>query len=173
MRSTIVLLKRGLTVPKRVWREPSFQRRLAPIEVAPLIASAWNAGRSELLERSCLELSLQLDGSPESAPTIHPMQGNQKAGVAVFDVSFVAEDGARVILREEECSRQLGTPRRHTRQIGLLRPWKPVRILLNGRSASSSGQHYSLREYHLVLCNEPVPEQTERGRLVDLQADLM
>ena len=173
MRSSIVVLKRSRRIAKQEWREPSCDRTLVPIDVDPLIRSIWQANQSELPEQSFVELSLQADGSPETAPSIHSIQGHQKAFIGVFSVSFVSRDRAEVILLDEKCSIQLGTPRRRTRQIGLIRPWKPARVLLNGRCTSSSGQYYVLQEYHLALCNEPAPDRLEATRLVDLQADLM
>jgi hypothetical protein len=111
-------------------------------------------------------------GSASDLPSIRPMQGQQKTLIGVFAVSFVSADLVRVTLRGEECARTVGSPRRRTRQIALLRPWEPVRVLLNGRFGGFSGQHYFLREYHLALCSGPVPERVEAPRLVDLQADL-
>ena len=173
VRSSIVLLTRSLCIPKREWREPSGRRTLLPIDIDPLLKSIWQANQPELPEQGSLVVSLQPDGSTAEAPSIRPLQGQKKALIGVFDFSFVTHNSVRVILREEACASQLGTPRRPTRQIGLLRPWKPVRVLLNGRSTSYSGQYYLLREYHLALCNEPVPDRIEATRFVNLQADLL
>jgi hypothetical protein len=173
MRSCIVLLKRSLSMPKEVWREPACPRTLGQIDVEPLIKYAWRASQLERSEQGSIELSLRPDGSSEYAPSIHVIQGKQKAFIGVFDVTFVTTDRVKVTLSEEECSRQLGIPRRRTRQIGLLRPWKPIRVLVNGRSASYSGQYYYLQEYHFALCMEPTANRLGPTRLVDLQADLM
>jgi len=173
MRSFVVVLKRGLSIPKQVWREQSSLRTLGPIEVESLIKNAWQENRSKSAEQGFIELSLRLDGSSENAPSLHMIQGPQKAFIGVFDVSFCSTDKVQVTIREEACSSQLGTPRRRTRQIGLLQPWKPIRVLLNGRYGSSSGQYYLLQEYHLALCTEPAPDKLKLTRFVDLQADLM
>jgi len=118
-------------------------------------------------------IQLQQDGSATDAPSIRPVQGQQKAFIGVFDVSFTSPDRVKVTLREEECARHLGTPHHRTRQIALLRPWKPLRVLLNGRCGSYSGQYYVLKEYHLVLCTGLTPERFGPTRCLDLQADLM
>lgn len=148
MQSIVVLLKRCLSIPKQQWREQNCPRTLEPIEVESLIKKAWQGTRAGSAEQGSVELSLSPDGSLENAPLMHMVQGPQKAFMGVFDVSFVSTDRVKVTLREEACSSQLGTPRRRTRQIGLLRPWKPIRVLLNGRYGSSSGQYYLIQEYH-------------------------
>lgn len=172
MRSAIVLLERSSLIPKEVWRDPACKRTFMPIEVSHLVTNAWKSSRPATAERGSIVQLLQPDGSAKEPPSVRPLQGGQKEFIGVFDVSFVSPDRAKVTLREEECVRRVGSPRRHTRQIALLRPWQPVRVLLNGRSASYSGQYYLLREYHLALCTGDVPEQLDPPRFVDLQADL-
>ncbi len=92
--------------------------------------------------------------------------------VGVFDIALVAPDKVEVTLLEEACRQKLGAPSRATRQIALLRPWQAVRVLLNGRHSSYSGQTYYVREYHLTLCAEPVPTPLDPPREIDLQTDL-
>jgi hypothetical protein len=172
MRSAIVLLERSSLIPKDVWRDSSCHRTFMPIEVSHLITNAWKLNQPTVAEQGSIVMSLQPDGSAKDPPTVHPIQGEQKDFIGVFDVSFVSTDRVKVTLREEECARKVGSPKRRTRQIALLRPWKPVRVLLNGRSASYSGQYYLLREYYLALCTGTAPEQLEPPQFVDLQADL-
>jgi hypothetical protein len=172
MRSAIVLLERSSLIPKHVWRDSSCRRTLMSIEVARLITNAWKSNQPEVAEHGSIVMSLQPDGSAKNAPSVHPIQGQQKDFIGVFDVSFISPDRVKVTLREEECARHVGSPKRRTRQIALLRPWKPIRVLLNGRSAGSSGQYYLLREYHLALCTDPAPDRLGPTRFVDLQADL-
>lgn len=119
-----------------------------------------------------MEVNLQPDGSIESGPNVQPLQDKSKAYLGVFEFSFIEQDSVKVVLREDACSRKLGTPRRRTHQIACLKPWKPVRILLNGRIASTAGQFYRVLEYLLVLCDEAAPETMEEPKFVDLQADL-
>lgn len=172
MRSAIVLLERSSLIPKEVWRDSSCHRTFVPIEVAHLITSAWKSNQPAAAEQGAIVMSLQPDGSAKGPPSVHSIQGEQKDFIGVFDVSFVSTDRVKVTLREEECARKVGSPKRRTRQIALLRPWKPVRVLLNGRYASYSGQHYFLREYHIALCTGSPPDRLEPSRFVDLQADL-
>jgi hypothetical protein len=141
-----------------------------PIDVELLIKTTWLGNQSNTVEQATVELSLHPDGLSKNA--IHSVQGRQKAYIGVFDVAFVSDGTVEVMLREEECLHQLGNPRRPSHRIALLRPWKPIRVLLNGRSASHSGQHYHLHEYHLALCTDPAPDHLERARFLDLQADL-
>jgi|SRR5215471_792456 len=166
------MLERSSLIPKDVWRDPSCRRTLLPIEVRRLITNAWNSNQDKAAEEASIIVSLDPDGSPKKLPSVHPMQGEQKNYIGVFDVAFISTDRVRVTLREEECALRVGLPKRRTRQIALLRPWRPVRILLNGRSSSYSGQHYLLREYHLALCSGSAPEHIQAPRLLDFQADL-
>ena len=167
------MLRRSLSIPKESWRELSAQRTLVPINVGQVITNFWKTHHADLPERGSLDLSLQPDGTPDLRPSIHPIQGQQKLYLGVFDFSFIATNRVKVVLRSESCSQLLGAPRRATRQIALLRPWKVVRVLLNGRMSSYSGQTYRLQEYHLALCAGSMPDGLEPTRFVDLQADLM
>jgi hypothetical protein len=143
-----------------------------PIEVDRQITNAWKSNRSEVAEQGSIVMTLQPDGSAKNAPSVHPIQGPQKDFIGVFDVSFQSPDRVNVTLREEECARRVGSPKRRTRRIALLRPWKPIRVLFNGRCASHSGQYYLLQEYYLALCTDPVPDRLGSTRFIDLQADL-
>ena len=172
MRSAIVLLERSSVMPKHTWRDSSCRRTLMPIEVTRLIRTAWKSNQLEAAEQGSVVISLTLDGSSKDTPAVHSIQGQQKDFIGVFEVSFISPDRVKVTLREEECARHVGSPKRRTRPIALLRPWKPLRVLLNGRSGSYSGQYYLLREYHLALCTDPAPDRLGPTRFVDLQADL-
>ena len=171
MRAAIVLLERSSLIPKPVWRDPCCRRTLMPIEVSRLITNAWKSNQAEVIEQASIVVSLQPDGSPKRG-SVHPIQGQQKDFIGVFDVSFLSLDRVTVTLRQEECARRVASPGHRTRQIALLRPWKPLRVLLNGRSASHLGQYYLLQEYHLALCTDPTPDRLGTPRFVDLQADL-
>jgi hypothetical protein len=172
MQSAVVLLERTSVIPKQIWRDSSCQRTLMPIEVAQLITGAWKSNQTVAAARGSIVISLELDGSAKCTQAVHAIQGQQKDLIGVFEVSFTSPDRVKVILSEEECARHAGSPKRRTRQIALLQPWKPVRVLLNGRSASYSGQCYLLREYHLALCTGPAPDRFGPTRFIDLQADL-
>jgi len=109
VRSSIVVLKRSRRIAKQEWREPSCDRTLVPIDVDPLIRSIWQANQSELPEQSFVELVSSSGWLAGTAPSIHSIQGHQKAFIGVFSVSFVSRDRAEVILLDEKCSIQLGT----------------------------------------------------------------
>lgn len=172
MRSALVLLERCSLAPKEVWRSPSFSRTLTPIQVDRSIINAWQSNWLGCTEQVSVVVSLGEDGSPNGLPFVHPIEGQQKDFIGVFDVSFTSADRVEVILREEQCASKLGSPKRRTRLLAVLRPWKPVRVLLNGRFDGYSGQNYLLLEYHLALCTGGVPDRLEPPRFVDLQADL-
>jgi hypothetical protein len=152
-----VLLERGSIVPKATWRDASHHRTLLPIDVAGLIKSTWRSNQLEVAEQSSIVVPIEMDGDPKDTPSIRPIQGQQKGFIGVFEVSFVSPDEVKVVLREEECARRIGSPKRRTRELALLWPWKPVRVLLNGRYGSYSGQYYLLREYHLDFARTPYP----------------
>lgn len=172
MRSAIVVLERSSITPKHLWRESSYCRTLAPIEVRHVIRGAWETFQGEAAEQGAIAVSLALDGSAKDNQAVHAIQGQAKSFIGVFEASFISEDRVKVVLREEDCARRTGAPGRHTRQIALLRPWKPIRVLLNGRGADHSGQFYLMLEYHLALCTGPAPDDIGPARLVDLQVDL-
>jgi hypothetical protein len=169
----LLLFVRSQSIPKLVWRQRGSRRTFVEIDPGPLIQRIWQAHRSQPTEQSLLSFTLALDGTPDGAPDARYLSGRQKARAGVFDFTFEQSGEVKVTLRGETAWQQLGTPRRPTRPIGMLRPWKPIRVLLNGRLSSYSGQHYVLREYHLVLCRDPAPDQLPPAKLVDLQADLM
>jgi len=171
MRSVVVVLERSSAIPKQDWRSAS-RRTLLPIEVASLIRNVWKSNQNNADEQGSVVLSLTPDGSTKETEAVHSIQGQQRESIGVFEVVFLSRDQVKVTLLEEACARLVGSPKRRTRQIALLRPWQPVRVLLNGRSASYSGQYYLLQEYHLTLCTERTPDQLGPTRLVDLQADL-
>lgn len=173
MKSAIVLLERRSLIPKQEWRSPSCSRTFAAIEVSKTITNARETHRSEARENAALLIPLRSDGSPQSPPSICPLEGAKKAFLGVFEVSFILQDQVDVTLREEECSRLLGSPRRSTRQIALMTPWNSMRVLLNGRLSGHSSQYYLLVEYHLMVCTEAIPERIAPPRFIDLQADLL
>jgi len=172
MKSAIILLERGTVIPKHIWRDPGCRRSLTAIDVEHLITDAWRSNNDAGDVHGSITVPLEADGSTKRHPLVQAIQSGQKGRIGVFDISFLAPDRVKVVLREETCLSRVGSPRRQTRQIALLRPWKLVRVLLNGRSSSYSGQHYLLWEYHLVLCSGPAPDRLGLPRLLDLQADL-
>lgn len=172
MQSAIVVLERSSITPKYLWRESSYCRTLAPIEFRHVIRGAWEAYQREAAEQGGIVVSLALDGSAKDTQAVQTIHGQAKSFIGVFEISFISPDRVKVVLRGEECARRTRAPGHHTRQVALLRPWQPIRVLLNGRGAYHSGQFYLLLEYHLALCIGPAPDDFGPARFVDLQADL-
>jgi hypothetical protein len=104
--------------------------------------ATWRTRRGEPIDRGVIEVLLEIDGSPKAIAVTRKVPGDQKVFVGVFDISFVSQGSVSVTLRREACASRLYTPTRSTHQVALLRPWVPVRFLLNGRIAASSGQYY-------------------------------
>lgn len=156
-------------MPKPVWRDPATRRTLSPIEIESHVLTGWRAWRGRPRQAGLVELELSLDGSTIEECSARAAQPHDFSGV--FDFDFDAEEVA-VELKEEACRRELGVPTRVTRRIAILRPWRPVRVLLNGKADYHTQRWYYLREYHLVLCQPPVPESALEVRFVDLQEDL-
>lgn len=90
---------------------------------------------------------------------------------SVFRLRPYGESRVEVWLDELRCL-SLGTPRRKQRRLALLKPWAPVKVLLNGRAASYSGQYYNVVEYRLLLRLGPVPSEMPEAKVIDLQAAL-
>ena len=170
--SQVVVIERGFLTPKEIWRAPSCQRTLEPIEVESMIRGAWSTSLQHLSRRGLIELSLLPDGSPGGPPVSRPVQGSQKAIAGVFDITFETDGAVRVGLRAERCQSILGKPTRPSRTLARLEPWKPLRVLLNGRLASSAGQHYVLCDYYFALCADSASPELLPIRFLDLQADL-
>ena len=94
-------------IPRAVGRSPRLTR-------GPLLRNLWHENRLETANQASVSISLSEDGSPQNAPTIHSIQGKQKALPGVFDAAFTSSDRVEVTLREEACGRELRTPRRRT-----------------------------------------------------------
>ena len=67
-----------------------------PIEVSHLITNAWKSNQPAVAEKGSIVMSLQPDGSAKEPPSVHPIQGEQKDFIGVFDVSFVSTDRVKV-----------------------------------------------------------------------------
>lgn len=97
----------------------------------------------------------------------------KKIRAGVLEFSSDAQERINVTLLAEPCAHRLGIPGRASCRIASLKPWDPIRIVLNGRAAYDSGQLYTLEDYHLTLCCEPMPQRMPDLRVMDLQADLL
>ncbi len=172
MPSAVVILERSSAIPKDRWRSATQSRTWPSLDVRHIFTQLWQQHQAHLPASSYLSLALDADGALPTVTAPNPLAGARRAQVGVFDIAFVAPDEVEVTLLEMACRQKLGTPPRATRQIALLRPWQVIRVLLNGRHSSYSGQTYYLREYHLALCTEPLPTALVALREIDLQAGL-
>jgi hypothetical protein len=172
VKSPVAVLQCKVILSKQAWRDPKCKRTLETIDLESILRDVWQAHWTAAPDRGFLAVTLLADGSPENAALVHPIAERRSGRIGVFDLWYLSPDRVRVTLREEACTHQLGSPRRRTRQIAILQPWKPVRVLLNGRYSSYSGQYYSLLDYYLVLLTESFPLCLQTTRFVDLQADL-
>ncbi|MBL8235071.1 MAG: hypothetical protein JNL98_41600 [Bryobacterales bacterium] len=88
-------------------------------------------------------------------------------------LALTFNDGrVKLALNSEACRRELFTPRRPSQHLGTLKPWEPVRVILNGKADWSSGRFYYLQDYHVILCDGPQPQTLPVARTFDLQAHL-
>lgn len=108
------------------------------------------------------------DGTPTGTRSIQSVQGLRRVSAGLLDLHVVQADEVSVVVRGS-----WWRPRRESFQIALLRPWKPIRLLTNGRQSSYSGQMYFIRDQYLTLCANPIPEDIPTPRLVNLEADLL
>ena len=85
--------------------------------------------------------------------------------------------GVKLRMQEEACRKELNTPPRSSQHLATLAFWKPMRVLLNGKSDWHEGvRFYVLQDYHIVLCNDSDDSQRKLFSSVqffDLQADLI
>lgn len=141
------------------------RRTLAAIEAGPMVVGLY---RSLQVGTEPLVCAAELEGTAILRQSVGPLQRHQ----GVFAMA-VREDGTvRLTLREEACSALYGTPRRRTQTVATLAAWRTVRVLLNGRYSSYSGQTYLVHEYYWTQCAGAPPERRAEILTVDLQADL-
>lgn len=174
MKSAVLVMGRRIEFRKEIWRTPNTRRTLSAIDVTDLIAGNWKTHRTEVGPRGYIELSLSADGkATENPPSFHPLEEQQARFFAgLFEFVYLSWFEVRLTLREEQCATVLPKPYRPNRALGTMAPWKPVRVLLNGRFADHDDSVYVLQEYYVALCCDPAPIEIEPVRLIDLQADL-
>ena len=90
-----------------------------------------------------------------------------------FRIDRDAAGKTSVRLDANQLADRIGSPRRADRSLGVLNSWEPLRVIVNGRGSSYSGQLYTVADFHLVLCTEPRPPALAEMRVVDLQTDLL
>jgi hypothetical protein len=104
---------------------------------------------------------------PSEAPNLHTLRAGQSLRTALFRLHW-EEDRLHVMLWEEACLSLLGTPRRPTRLLARLEEGRPLRVRLNGRYASTSGQTYTLAEYRILIGEASLEE-----KLINLDEDIL
>ncbi|MBN8732837.1 MAG: hypothetical protein J0L64_20035 [Acidobacteria bacterium] len=165
MSFALIVASRGVTFTKDEWRRPGMRRTLAAIDTGPLVEGAF---RDLEVGPTPLVCTVEWEGTAIRRQSVGPLKRHH----GVFEIA-VREDGSvRLVLREEACSSLYGTPRRHTQRVATLAPWRTVRVLINGRYSSYSGQTYLVHEYYWTLCEGAPPERWPEAVTVDLQADL-
>ena len=162
----VVVLSRRVVLSKDEWRTNCIRRTLDPIDAEPLLLKSWQG------DGGVIEVHLEPDGTAAGPPVNHALAGRQRVSIGVLELESLDDNSVKVTLREDLCARLLGVPRRPTRQLALLEPSKPVRVLLNGRTSNYSGQYYVLLDYHIMLQAENVRVPLPPLLLIDLQADL-
>lgn len=165
MSFALIVLSRGVNLTKDDWRRPGLRRTLAAIDTAPIVEGLY---RGLKLGATPLVCAAELEGTVILRQSTGPLQRHH----GVFELA-VREDGTvQLVLREEACSARYGTPRRHTQSLAKLVPWRTVRVMINGRLSSYSGQTYRVHEYCWTLCAGEPPQRRPAMVTVDLQADL-
>ena len=163
----LLVLKRSIEIPKTVWRLPATRRTLDPFPLAPLLRL--------LLPQTIPPQSTLLTAelTPDATGITHQQTRPLKPidHTAVFRLTQ-AQNTMKVALDSEACRLRLHHPHRPSRHLANFEPYRPLRVLLNGRADWSSGRYYYLRDYHLILFPGPQPTELPPLTTIDLQADL-
>lgn len=165
MSFALIVVSRGVTFSKDEWRRPGMRRTLVAIETRPIAEGLY---RGLTLGAEPLVCKAELEGTAIARQSVGPLKRHH----GVFELAVRDDGTVRLTLREEACSALYGTPRRHTQTVATLAAWRTVRVLLNGRLSSYSGQTYRVHEYCWTLCAGESPEPWPESVTVDLQADL-
>jgi len=167
----IIILKRSASIPKDCWRLPSTRRTLPALTLLESLLNAallvWTPqdGSPTLIESEVGE-----DGIDVKTRVARALKDDDSAGVFDFRIT-----GQKVKLRlsQEACQREVFTPRRSSQFLTDLKPWSPIRVILNGKADWHSGRQYYLQDYHVILCDMPRPDGPLLVRTFDFQADLV
>ncbi|MGA3049287.1 MAG: hypothetical protein ABSD67_21835 [Terracidiphilus sp.] len=167
----IIILKRSASMPKDIWRLPSTRRTLPPLTLleslldATLLLRTPQDGSPALIESNIAE-----DGIEANTGAVRTLKDDDWAGI--FELKITGQKvGLR--LNEEACRREVHTPRRSSQFLTYLKPWEPIRVILNGKADWPSGRYYYLQDYHVILCELPRADGPLLLRTFDLQADLI
>ena len=171
VQDTILILRRSVQMPKHLWRQPSTCRTLLPILLEPIVGQALQGRTSHHpTGYGVVEAELSIDGDHLEKRTERTGR-IKKDWSGVFNVITVCGQ-VKLSLSQEACHREVYTPRRSTQHLATLKPWEPIRALLNGKADWSSGRYFYLQDYHVLLCRGEQPSQLSATRTYDFQADL-
>jgi hypothetical protein len=158
-------------LPKHEWRLPTTRRTLDSLPMAPLLAHAlpvWTRGAPP---RAIVEVPIAMDGQPTAIAEVR--RADPKGHAVVFDLEWTSGE-VNLHLNREACAREVHAPSRESRHLLTLRPWRPMRVLLNGRADFREVRYYFLQDYHVLLCDRSAPpDPMPAARTFDLQADLI
>ena len=157
-------------MPKAVWRKPSTCRTLPPVVLEPLIDSALQNSQAQHTPANLIESEVAADGSRITNRISRKLKESDWAGV--FDFTVAGQD-VKIRLSQEACGREVYTPRRSSQFLAVLKPWEPIRVILNGKADWHSDRYYYLQDYYVILCGPVRAEVLLSVRTFDLQADLL
>lgn len=157
-------------MPKAVWRKPSTCRTLPPLALQPLIDWALQDPQPQNTPANLIESEVAADGSSITNRVSRKLKEDDSAGV--FDFAIAGQD-VRIRLSEEACLREVYAPRRSSQFLTVLKPWGPIRVILNGKADWHSHRYYYLQDYYVVLCDSVRTHESLPVRTFDLQADLI
>jgi hypothetical protein len=169
--SAIVILKRSVSMPKSIWRLPATRRTLPPLaELRSLVDTSLDGWTAEGKAAALIESEISEDGLEVKSRGLRPVKHQDSAGV--FDLT-TTDDQVKLRLSQEACRREVYTPRRSPQYLTTLRPWEPIRVILNGKADWHSDRYYYLQDYHVILCHAARGESLLPVRIFDFQADLI
>lgn len=169
--STVILVKRVLWMPKSVWRSAQTRRTLPSMETETLIQSILRRLHKDLKTPALVEVQVSTDNGEPRIEKI--LEANCPSSDQLLNFKWNEEGGIDVVLREEGCLRAVGVPRRSTRRIAILQPWRPMRIILNGFFGGYHERWYCLSDRLMILCDHEPPQSLVETHVVDLQGDLV
>ena len=166
-RVVVVILKRSTSMSKSEWRSSSTRRTLDPIAIDPFVSRAFAEWQSNPISPAIVESQIKSDDQLDG---LQVRKAEQTECSGVFLLQFVA-GGVRLRISEEGCHRERCRPRQLSQYLTTLEPWKPVRVLLNGKGNTWDDPYYLMQDYHMVLCDDT--ERKEHAtQLFDLQINL-
>jgi hypothetical protein len=167
----IIILKRSASMPKDIWRLPSTRRTLPTLALLESLLNAallvWTPqdGSPMLIESDVAE-----DGIEVKTGVMRALKDEDSAGI--FDLRATGQT-VKLRLSQEACRREVYTPRRSSQFLTDLKPWAPIRVIINGKADWPSGRYYYLQDYHVILCEMPRPDGPLPLQTFDFQADLI